>query len=444
MEMNKNAFIGFALINLMAIMACRGPLPELSAREIPAYSGSSLSLSLDLYASGFTSPVSLTNAGDERLYVVERAGVIRIIAANGNTLPVPFLDISSRVDSSRSEEGLLGLVFHPEYESNGFFYVNYTNTTDGIRRTRISRFGLTEDPNVADPDSENLLLAVTQPHWNHNAGDIHFGPHDGYLYIPLGDGGNSGDPTNNAQNPTNLLGAVSRIDVDMGPGIFPDCQGMGSGNYTIPYDNPFIDGNGGDCDEIWALGLRNPWRSSFDRQTGDYFIADVGQGNWEEVNFQMESSSGGENYGWRCYEGNELFNNNGCGPVSDYDFPVFVYASHYPANECAVVGGYVYRGNMYPAMSGRYFLTDYCTGKFWDLEQISPDNWSASAHTNLQQSGFTTFGEGADGELYVVHQEGAIYHLEEAQAVTPTPTAPPPTPAGTPSHLPIILNREEE
>lgn len=421
------------LLLSVAIGACSGPVAEPAGDDVsftnPAETdaGGVLSLSLTTYASGFTSPVSMTNAGDDRLFVVEQAGVIRIIDGGGNVLPTPFLDISDRVDSSGDEEGLLGLVFHQNYAGTGYFYVNYTNTTSGTRRTRISRFSVTGDPNIADPNSENILLTVVQPYSNHNAGDIHFGP-DGYLYIPLGDGGLGGDPDDNAQNPENLLGAVSRIDVNMGSGASSDCVGDGSGDYTIPNDNPFIDGAGGDCDELWVIGMRNPWRSSFDKITGDFFIGDVGQGSWEEVDYQPASSNGGENYGWRCYEGNHPYNTSGCGPMGNYDFPIFEYVS---TGNCAVVGGYVYRGSIYPAMVGRYFLTDYCTGNFWDLESDGGGGWNATQHTNLQQSGFTTFGEGNNGELYVALRSGTIYHLEEAVAVTPTPTTTPPTPTAT-------------
>jgi glucose/arabinose dehydrogenase len=271
--------------------------------------------------------------------------------------------------------------------------------------TRISRFAVTADPNVADPNGETILLTVIQPASNHNAGDMHFGPDD-LLYIPLGDGGTS--PT--AQNPATLLGKVVRIDVDGGAGTPPDCVGAGGGGYTVPATNPLVDGVGvGGCDEIWALGLRNPWRSSVDRATGDVWIADVGQNDWEEVNRQPAGSAGGDNYGWRCYEGNHDYDLSGCGPVGDYTFPLFEY-SH--ASGCTVIGGYVYRGAQYPAMAGRYLLADYCSGNFWDL---APDgnNWVATPHTNLAMFGFVSFGEDADGELYVANiTNGTIYHLQ--------------------------------
>lgn len=386
-------------------------------------SNSSISLVLTTYATGLNRPVGIVNAGDERLFVVERTGVLRIVLSDGTVIGTPFLDIQDRVDASPGEEGLLGLVFHPDYNANGYFYVNYINTTSGTRRTHISRFSVTADANIADPSSEEILLTVMQPDSDHNAGDIHFGP-DGYLYIPLGDGGISGDPDNNAQNTTNLLGAITRIDVDASPGVSPDCNGAGTGNYTIPNDNPYIDGLGGNCDEIWAHGLRNPWRSSFDRLTGDYFIGDVGQGSWEEIDFQPSSSVGGENYGWRCYEGNNTFDTSSCGPISDYDFPIFTYAN--AGGDCAIIGGYVYRGTVYANLFGRYLLTDYCSGRFWDLFWDGT-NWVATQHDNLTGFGSTTFGQANNGELYLARIDGTIYHVQERSAAFD-------------SWLPIIIN----
>lgn len=370
-----------------------------------------VSLSLTQFATGLNGPVGVYNAGpgDDRFFVIERTGTIRIVQSNGVLLAIPFLNVSGRVDSSDGEEGLLGLVFHPNYAANGFFYVNYTNTTGGIRRTRISRFSVTADPNVADPGSEVILLTVDQPNSNHNAGDLHFGP-DGFLYIPLGDGGGGGDPGNNAQNMALLLGKVIRIDVNASAGSAPDCRGQGIGGYTVPASNPFI-GVAGVCDEIWAVGLRNPWRSSFDRLTGDYFIADVGQGDREEVNFQLTGSPGGQNYGWRCFEGNLEFNTTGCAPRNAFTFPIFDYVN--PDDGCSVIGGYVYRGNLFPALSGRYFFTDFCSGNFWDAVPDGAGGWHVAKHTNLARFGFVSLGEDANGELYVVHQgSGTLFRLE--------------------------------
>ena len=364
-------------------------------------------LTLTPFASGLTQPVGLANAGDSRLFVLERQGIIKIILDDGTVLTTPFLNITGRVDDSANEEGLLGIAFHPDYATNGYFYLNFTTAAG---RTRIARYSVTADPNVAEFTSQDVLLTVNQPFGNHNAGAINFGP-DGYLYVPLGDGGSGGDPGNRAQNPATLLGKIVRIDVDSGPGSPADCKGaVGSGHYTIPASNPLIDGPGGACDEIWALGLRNPWRSSFDRLTGDLWVGDVGQFDWEEVDFQPAGSASGQNYGWRCYEGNHPFNLAGCGAMANYTFPVFEYFQS--GGACAVIGGYVYRGSLFPALEGRYLLSDACTGNFWDLEPSGLGGFVATLHTELAASGMASFGEGADGELYTVNRlTGAIHRL---------------------------------
>jgi hypothetical protein len=250
-----------------------------------------------------------------------------------------------------------------------------------------------------------------------------FGP-DGYLYLPLGDGGGGGDTQNNAQNPASLLGKVSRLDIDSGPGLAPDCVGLGSGDYTIPADNPFVDGPGNSCDEIWLSGFRNPWQSTFDSLTGDLYIGDVGQGLWEEVSFEPAGSAGGANFGWRCYEGNHPYNTAGCGPMGQYVFPIFEYG--HTGGNCSVIGGYVYRGKANPDMVGHYFLTDYCTGIYWDLYRDDSGVWMATEHNNLQTFGFSAFGEAADGELYVANKSnGIIYHLEDKAPVPITKTQTP-------------------
>jgi uncharacterized repeat protein (TIGR01451 family) len=368
-----------------------------------------LQLALSEFAAGLSQPVSVTNAGGDRLFVVEKAGRIRIVRPNGAVDPTPYLDITDRVDDSGNEMGFLGLAFHPDYASNGYFYVNYTTTAEGPRRTRISRFSVGASPNVADPASEDVLLTVDQPAANHNAGDIHFGP-DGYLYIPLGDGGDS----STAQNMGLLLGKVSRIDVDSASGSAADCYGIGSGDYTVPGSNPFVDGAGGSCDEIWAVGFRNPWRSSFDRATGDLYLGDVGQNQWEEIDVHPAGSPGGQNDGWPCYEGDHEYNTTGCAPISNYTFPIFEY-SH--SEGCAVIGGYLYRGTAYPPMVGRYLLADYCSGHFWDLAHVD-DGWQATQHASLGASGTAAFGEGVNGELYVANiGQGVLYQVQETSAV---------------------------
>jgi glucose/arabinose dehydrogenase len=364
----------------------------------------SLSLSLVPFASGFTSPVDIVSAGDDRLFVVEKSGTIRIVRADGSVKPAPFLDISARVGSSGSEQGLLGLVFHPAYAANGYFYVNYT---DNQGDTHISRFSVTADPDVADPNSEFNLLTVHQPYSNHNGGDLHFGP-DGYLYIGLGDGGSGGDPGNRAQSLDSLLGKILRIDVDQGS------------PYAIPPDNPFVDGDPNTLEEIWAYGLRNPWRFSFDSQTGDLFIGDVGQNQWEEIDYQLASSNGGENYGWRCYEGNHPYNLNGCGPAQDDVFPVYEY-SH--SDGCAVVGGYLYRGSQSPALFDHYIFGDNCGADLWSLTPDAAGGWQV---VSLGQFGInpSSFGQGADGELYLAgYLDGTIYHLVDNSSLSAISTA---------------------
>lgn len=383
--------------------------PQTSPNGLP-------NVTMALVAGGLNRPVDITNAGDDRLFVVEQAGIIKIID-NGTVLPVPFLNITDRVETM-SEQGLLGLTFHPDYVNNGFFYVNYTYCTENScpeygptpnLYTRISRFAVTANPDMADPNSEVILLEVQQPYGNHNGGGLTFG-HDGYLYIGMGDGGDGGDPQNYAQTPGALLGKMLRLDVD-GGGNPPDCDS--DGNYTIPPTNPFVDGAGGSCDEIWQMGLRNPWRFSFDRQTHDLYIGDVGQGAREEVNFQPASSSGGENWGWRCYEGSQAYNTVGCQPSSFYDFPFFDYPH---SQGIAVTGGFVYRGADFPTLQGYYLFADYGSGNFWLALPNGSGGWTVSSIGGLPGANTpSSFGEGCDGELYVAHYSsgsGAVYQIQ--------------------------------
>ncbi len=354
-------------------------------------------IELILFAEGLDNPVDIVHAFDGRLFILEKAGYIRIARPDGSLESTPFLDISDRVTSTASEQGLLGLAFHPEYSENGYFYVNYTDLEGD---TAVSRFEVDDnDPDQADPGSETLILGISQPFDNHNGGDLAFGP-DGYLYISTGDGGSGGDPGNRSQNLEDLLGKILRIDVD------------GTAPYGIPPDNPFIDDPAA-LDEIWAWGLRNPWRFSFDRDTDDFFIADVGQSNWEEINYQPADSQGGENYGWRCYEGNHEFNTNGCASPDEYVFPIFEY-DH--GSGCSVTGGYVYRGYLYPELNGAYFLADHCSGEFWALAPDGQGGWSETS-LGIVQSGITSFGEDQNGELYIAsYFEGKIYRIKQADA----------------------------
>jgi glucose/arabinose dehydrogenase len=332
------------------------------------------------FASGLISPVDIANAGDSRLFVVEQRGNIKIVSATGIINTQPFLNITDRVVYG-GERGLLGVAFHPNFKSNGFFYVNYIGKGDS---TNISRFTVSAgNPNSADPQSEVKLLRIFQPYQNHNGGGMKFGP-DGFLYIGMGDGGSSGDPGNRAQNPKELLGKMLRIDVDHG------------NPYSIPATNPFYNSTT-TRGEIWALGLRNPWRFSFDRLTGDLWIADVGQKLVEEIDFQAAGSKGGENYGWHCYEGNLLYNSVECAPISLYTFPVYTYP-HDP--ECSITGGYIYRGSNLSPFYGKYFFSDYCTDKIWTLNKIA-GNWIREDFGQFSGNRFSTFGEDVNGQLYV-------------------------------------------
>lgn len=368
-------------------------------------------LSATLFATGLSSPVAIENAGDERLFVVERAGYIRVVREDGNVLPTPFLDIHSRVDDGASEMGLLGLAFHPDYANNGYFYVYYTyDPGPGADRSRVSRFSVTSDADVAEPASELVLLEFAQPYANHNGGDLHFGP-AGYLHIASGDGGSGGDPQGNGQSTATLLGKMLRIDVDNAPGNGPDCDISGmTANYTIPAGNAFTDGPGGaGCDEIFALGVRNPWRFSFDAETGAMWIADVGQYNYEEVNYLPPGSAGGINLGWRCYEGTAPYNASACNRV--YLPPVHTYS--HAASGCSITGGRVYRGAAEPLLHGHYFFTDFCQSSIRSLSGAPGQLVHRVVLPQGELSSVSTFGEDSDGEMYVGElYTGRIYRLD--------------------------------
>jgi glucose/arabinose dehydrogenase len=311
------------------------------------------------------------------LFIIEKQGDIRIYE-NGQLLDAPFLDITDRVDASGNEMGLLGLAFHPGYEQNGFFYVNYTGDRGN---TRISRFQASG--NSADSASEKVLLVIEQPYENHNGGALTFGP-DGYLYAGLGDGGLAGDPHKNGQNTESLLGKILRLDVNNGD------------PYAIPSDNPF--GN-----EVWAYGLRNPWRISFDRATGDLWIGDVGQGNWEEVDYLAAGSEGGANFGWSVMEGTHNYDSE---PRSGMYLPVAEYS--HAEGGCSITGGYVYRG-MIPEWNGVYIYGDYCSGKVWALI-LSDGQWQSQL---MFETGvlITSFGQDESGEIYLASDTGNVYKL---------------------------------
>ncbi len=349
------------------------------------------SLALDPVVQGPERPTGIHAAGDGsgRLFLMSKNGRIEIFDGTA-LLPQPFLDIDARVNSSGVERGLHGLAFDPDYAVNGFFYVVYTNlASDSI----ISRFSVTADPDIADPNSETILLEIDQPDQYHNVSQLQFGS-DGYLYIGAGDGGFIGDPDNRAQNLGELLGKILRIDVSAAP------------PYSIPPDNPFV-GVPGAQPEIWAYGVRNPWRFSFDRVTGDMYMGDVGQWSWEEVNFQPGDSSGGENYGWRLMEGAHCYNpSTGC-EQPDLVMPILEF-SH--STGCAVTGGYVYRGERFPRLDGTYYYSDWCSGRVWGARQES-GVWvnNELLDTTLAP---TTFGENDDGELFLADDDnGTIYRL---------------------------------
>ena len=375
---------------------------------------------LELFASGFARPVAIAQAGDSRLFVVEQAGRIQILQNDGSTSLAPFLDIGARVDDSGNEQGLLGLAFDPGYASNGHFYVYYTYDPPGFGRdrTRVSRFTVSADPNIADAGSELIMLEFEQLFSNHNGGEIRFGP-DGFLYIGSGDGGAANDPTNAGQNTGTLLGKLLRIDVSAGSGTAPDCDLSGGSNYSIPSDNAFV-GQPGSCDEIFGIGLRNPWRFSFDRSTGDLWIADVGQDAREEIDFVPAATAAGLNFGWRCYEGNSAFNLSGCN--SAYFFP-----AHDPAHNdgnCSITGGFVYRGTDYPELFGRYFFTDFCDAS---IRTITRDGPAFIVDEVVPEGALvqpSTFGEDHAGELYVANLTGEIYRIRGTQIRLPALSAP--------------------
>lgn len=344
-------------------------------------------------ANGFIKPLDIVNIGDERLFVVSQPGVIYLMDTLGNKNPTPFLDINDSVINSGNERGLLGLAFHPNYAQNGYFYVNYIGN-DG--NSRISRFQVSTDPNVADKSSEQILLNVTQPYTNHNGGCLKFGP-DGYLYAGFGDGGSGGDPQANAQNPKKMLGKMLRLDVDNGS------------PYSIPPDNPFIN-NSDTLPEIWTLGWRNPWRFSFDKLTGDLWVGDVGQDTWEEIDMEPAGSKGGKNYGWRCYEGNAVFNPANCGPKESYVFPVWAFDQN--SGDCSVTGGYVYRGSRYPGLYGKYIYLDYCSCKIHALYKDNTGNYTDKLLADLTNQDYSGFGQDGNGELYVAGlSTGNIFKL---------------------------------
>ncbi len=337
-------------------------------------------------------PIGLANAGDGlgRLFIIEQAGVIRVLQ-DGDLLPVPFLDISDQVDCC-GERGLLGLAFHPEYARNGEFFVHYSDLNGD---TVLARFqvDLAERPDQADPDSQVIILRVAQPYGNHNGGTVAFGL-DGYLYLGLGDGGSGGDPLGNAQNLDSLLGKLLRLDVDSGD------------PYAIPPDNPYAQGGG--APEIWASGLRNPWRFSFDRLTGDLFIGDVGQSSWEEIDFLPAGGPGGANFGWNYREGAHPFSTSSPPGELLLTDPVAEYGRD---QGITVIGGVVYRGGQLPEWEGIYLYGDYGSGFIWGLFQGADGSWRNAVLFETGSS-ITSFGQDENGEVYYVDLAGNLFRLD--------------------------------
>lgn len=347
---------------------------------------------LQLVASGLAFPLYLTApAGDPRLFIVEKGGTIRIVK-DGALLPTPFLDISAQV-STGNEQGLLGLAFDPQYAANGRFLVHYT---DAEGDTQVSGFRVSADPDVADPASAVSILQADQPFSNHNGGQLLFGP-DGHLYVMLGDGGSAGDPGGRGQSLADLLGSILRIDP------------LEDGGYSVPADNPFV-GTAGARPEVWSYGLRNPWRVAFDPASGDLYVADVGQGAWEEVSVSTSADGAGRgvNFGWNIMEGTECFGGSSCDQAG-LEPPVLSY-DH--GSGCSITGGYVYRGEAIPALQGRYFYSDFCSG--W-VRSFRNENGSAVDEsqwpTLAPGGGVPSFGLDAAGELYVMSTAGVVFKV---------------------------------
>jgi glucose/arabinose dehydrogenase len=373
------------------------PTPTAQIEATPTVVAGNFNLGLESVVSGLQRPTYVTTASDDsgRLFVVEQPGRIRIVE-NGQLLDQSFLDIIDLVSTAGNERGLLSVAFRHDYKTSGQFFVDYTRQPDGA--TIVARYNVSAaDPDVADRNSGVTILEIDQPESNHNGGQLQFGP-DGYLYVGTGDGGGQGDqhgPIGNGQNLNVLLGKILRLDVN------------GTDTYQIPATNPFV--NRSDArPEIWAYGLRNPWRFSFDRATNDLYIADVGQDTYEEIDFQPASDQGGENYGWRIMEGLHCYNpGSGCDQTG-LTLPIAEYT--HAEGGCSVTGGYVYRGTQYPAMQGVYFFADYCSGKIWSLQRDAAGQWQMIEHL---EAGFliSSFGQDQAGELYVVDHGGAVNRL---------------------------------
>lgn len=387
----------FSSISLvLSLVVCGAPgddTPQAQQSSAPTLQDASnraqIRLTTEEVAHGLDNPVYATApVGDDRLFIVEQPGRIRVVQ-NGRLIERPFLDIRNKVGFG-GERGLLSFAFHPRYKSNGFLFVNYTNKSGD---TRVERYTVSAgDPNVADPASAKLIIAIDQPYSNHNGGHNIFGP-DGMLYIGMGDGGSQGDPHGNGQNRNALLGKILRIDVDRGD------------PYGIPPNNPYT--NGGGRREIWALGLRNPWRLAFDSATARIYIADVGQDRYEEIDI-APATAPGLNYGWNVMDGNSCFRNQVCAK-SQFTQPAHTY--EHSDGTCSIIGGFVYRGRKIPEIRGQYFYSDYC--RSW-LRSITFDNGRASEPRQWLDAGLgsiVSFGEDGQGELYICSSNGRVYRI---------------------------------
>lgn len=354
-------------------------------------------ISLTSWASGITRPIEVQNCGDDRVFVVRQAGVIRVYDTAGVALAAPFLDIQTIINDNGNEQGLLGLAFDPDYKINGYFYVNYTNLSG---HTTISRFSVSaSDSNIADPTSEAILKVIYQPYSNHNGGCLRFGP-DGYLYIGMGDGGSAGDPGNRAQNLHSLLGKMLRIDVH------------GSLPYEIPSTNPYAIDTTNGSPEIWDYGVRNPWRFNFDKVTGNLWIADVGQNAREEINFESYGNTGNINYGWHCREGFISYpaGAGDCNGTVGLTEPIWEYP-HGPA--CSVSGGLVYRCPDNSALWGKYLFADYCSGEIWSLLQNGGPLFECDTLLDFNNNTIASFGEDKWGRVYVCGEgNSTVYRLK--------------------------------
>jgi glucose/arabinose dehydrogenase len=389
--MKKSIYVFFLLIFLIFAVACSQETSVETEDHLPTVVENGYTVEEAFPDLTFTRPLDIQHAGDNsgRLFIVEQAGRIYVIPGEDANEKEIFLDIVHLVNDNGNEQGLLGLAFHPEFEQNGYFFVNYTDSNGTV----ISRFSVNSNPNQADPASEVEILEFRQPYANHNGGGIAFGP-DGYLYIATGDGGSGGDPQGHGQNRRTLLGNILRIDVDNRDSGF---------NYAIPQDNPFVGSTEGFREEIYAYGLRNPWRFSFDPPTGNLWAADVGQGAVEEINLIEK----GKNYGWNIMEGTVEYSPNPNVNPDTLELPIYEY--FHPLGR-SITGGYVYSGQGYPELYGAYIYGDYVSGLIWALwyeEDKEPINITLS-ESDLRIS---TFGLSETKELYLAAFDGKIYRL---------------------------------